>query len=417
MTPKNFLDQYLIAHSGTQVPARFLRWAALFLVEMTVGRKVYYSMQHFDFSPEWHNCFVGNQGSGKSTAKDQAEDMYIEAFPDRPLGPAISSREMIIKYLASDQPLRYYINEKGDEVAWRPVAYFPDEFTNFISFNPKGMIEFLTNIFGKRKFVSETLARGKESIDNPLLLILACTTPDNFAKYMKADIISGGFSRRMIPVFEMDVIQGEQRITDPEKSPEAYEAEKWCIEHLRKIDKIAGPFTYDSQETKDWFDQWNKTIHVVEDNVLSGYHFNKDILARKLAMCIACMEEEPKLLLTRPHLELAIHFLLDNEKSFQRLIAPIGRNELAGPQQKLLFMLEALGGAMPEKAFHRQALRDMTEAEYQMMKRSLRMTDQLFEHEGAIMLYSHMVQVMARLELEKRKQAEETKNAPVAPTP
>jgi hypothetical protein len=358
---------------------------------MTIGRKAYVNHAHYILYPGVYICLVGIPASRKSTAMNAARSMFDSTFPDYPCGVSVTSREDIIKFMSSDACLKTYTDENGETVEWRPLANFINELTNFLSFNPKGMIEFLTDAYDTKHFTSSTIKRGKEYILHPYVSILACTTPDNIITYLKADIMGGGFSRRIIFVYEVDL---PKKITFPYKSKEAYEAEQWCKDHLMKISTIAGPFKW-TEDSRTIIDKWYTAIPTSTDPVLSGYYESKDVLVQKLAMCIAMAQPEPKLEFNNFNIETAISFLEANEDNLPRLTVAVGRNELAVPQAKLLQALADKGGMMAEKSFHRMAAQDMAEPEYASTLSYFKSTDQIhvqhvtFEGIDEIMILTH----------------------------
>lgn len=372
----DFISQYLIANSGTAVPQRYTMWSALSLLGMTIGRKAYVNHAHYILYPGIYICLVGIPASRKSTAMNAARSMFDTTFPDYPTGVSVTSREDIIKFMSSEACLKTYTDENGEVVEWRPLANFINELTNFLSFNPKGMIEFLTDAYDTKHFTSSTIKRGKEFILHPYVSILACTTPDNIITYLKADIMGGGFSRRIIFVYEINL---PKKITFPFKSPEAYVAEQWCKDHLLKISTIAGPFKW-TEDSRTILDKWYTSIPTSTDPVLSGYYESKDVIVQKLAMCLAMAQPDPRLEFNNTNIETAIAFLESNEDNLPRLTVAVGRNELAVPQSKLLQAVIDRGGMMPEKMFHRLASQDMQEMEYNSTKMLFRSTDQIHEH-------------------------------------
>ncbi len=398
MTP-DFVSQYLIANSGTEVPKRYTRWAAIALLSATIGRRAYVNHGHFKIFPWMYYCFVGVSGSGKTTAKDQAKNMFLTCFPDFPLGGNIASREDLVRSMASDSCAQFYKDESGETVEWRPYACFVNELSNFVSFAPGAMVEFLTDIFDSEVFTSRTIKRGNETVPKPYLFLLSCTTPDYIIHTFKASILSGGFSRRILFIYDLKEV--EQIITHPEKTPEAYAAEQWCIAHLKSVaEKQTVAFTW-TPEAKEFLHKWNVERVRPRDSVLAGYYKSKDLIVQKIAMCLAYAIPGHQPVLTVPLLETAIAYIESNEDNLPRLTVAAGGNKLAVPASKLLVYLEQNNGVMPEKMWHRLATADLQEMEYYNMKKSLRETDQIveFPQDGKQMVaFKHIYEELKALE-------------------
>ncbi len=350
---------------------------------MTMGRKVYVDHQYYRISPMMYICLVGRQGIRKGTAKDLASDMFTEVFPTYPLGPSVISREKIVEQMSLPESARSYSDENGELVEFRPMGFFVNELKNFMSINPQGMIEFLTDIYDRKQFNAGTLKHGLQNILHPCINILACETPDWIIDKLKLKIISGGFSRRMLYVYETEQ---SERITFPYISPEAAAARQWCCAHLEKISTISGAFRWDCQETRDYFDCWFKSLPVPDDTVMAGFYEAKDVLAQKVAMMLAVAQMEPKLVFTQELLSTAIAFLESIEENLPKLSIAVGRNELALPQQQLLELLRKNGGMLSERQLKTVTQLDMSPMEYTTIMRHLEDTKQVlrrsYKHEG-----------------------------------
>lgn len=358
------------------VPRLFTLWSGLFVLATTMGRRIYVDHQHFQIRPNLYITLVGEQGTRKGSAKDAAQAMFCETFPSFPIGASVMSREQIVARMSHVDNIQSFTDETGTQIEWHPLTFFVNELKNFMSINPSTMVEFLTDIYDRKFFAADTIKHGLQPIVNPCINILACETPEWIIEKMKYKITTGGFSRRMLYAYETERVP---RRTFAHKSKEAYEAEGWCKQHLLKIEKIAGPFTW-TQEARVEFDKWFVNLPYPDDRIIAGFYEAKDVLATKIAMLCAMAQEEPKLELSWPLMQQGIAILETIEVNLNRLTVAAGRNELSVPQSQILQKLKDKGGWMPEKEFHRIASADMSEREINEMKSLLKSTDQLYEH-------------------------------------
>ncbi len=370
----DFISQYLKYNSGNMSPQRYHMWSALSILAMTMSRKVYVDHEYYQIHPTMYICLVGRQGIRKSTAKDLAKQMFLEVFPDYPLGANVQSREDIVKQLAKDESSRSFTDEHGNQIEIKPVAFFINELKNFLSINPSGMIEFLTDIYDTKFFAASTIKHGLQPIINPCINILACETPKWIVEKMKLNIIAGGFSRRMIYVYETEA---PERVTFPVKTKEAKEAEEWCKAHLQKISTLAGPFKWEP-DARTFFDKWFRSLPRMEDEILEGFYEAKDGLALKVSMMVAIAQPEPRLLLTKDILQIGISILESIEDNLPKLTIAAGRNELAVPQQRILEVLKQKG-RMTMSDWRELANKEMNEMEFLSSKRFFTETRQIVE--------------------------------------
>lgn len=383
-------------------PERYHRWCALAILGMAVGKRIYVEQGYFQVTPQLYITLVGRQGLRKSTAMTLAKSMFLECYPGFPIGASVMSREKIVEKMASEDCLRTYQNENGDLIEWRPLGFFVNELKNFMSINPGGMVEFLTDVYDSKFFSSETIKHGLKPIIHPFISILACETPNWIIEKLKLNIIAGGFSRRMLYVY---VTERPDRITFPVLTEEAKAAEVWCKEHLKKVSSLSGKFEWEP-EAKVFFDHWFRGLPEQTDEILAGYYEAKDVLAQKIAMLLVAAkawdgDKPPKLIFTKEIMQTAIATLEENEDNLPKLTIAAGRNELAVPQQAMLDLLAQCGGKVDEEAWLRRMGKDFNMTEYNNMMIFFLRTKQAFVHEIGGAMY--IVDLATKMKLEKGK--------------
>lgn len=372
-TKFNFLRTYVEYNSGNECPRNYHLWTALVVLAAAIHKRVYVPQGYFKIYPNLFVTLVGKQGSRKSTAKDIGADIFMTAFPDYPIGAAVQSREDIIRSMTDKDKKILFVDETGSNVEVTPIVFFVNELKNFLSVDPQKMIEFLTDIYDRKMFDSSTIKRGAEKIINPCLNILACEVPSWITEKLKSGIVSGGFARRMIYVYETE--RGE-RIPFPLKPSGSSDMEKQLISHLRKISQISGPFKWTEPAINFWT-PWYMQLKAPDEETMAGYYESKHVQVLKVAMCLALAEEELELTITKESLEHAISMLDVLEKNMPKLSEAAGRNELAIPMQTTLEHLHKNGGWLQEKVLKRLLLKDLNAIEMSQVFRVLQETEQI----------------------------------------
>lgn len=371
----DFIRKYCEANAGTSVPIRYHRWAAISLLCMTMGRRVFVNHGHFQIRPMMYICLVGDPASKKTSAKDKAKEMFLSVHPQFPIGASVISREKIVEMMSKDDGIRTYTDELGALQQFKPLYFFINEFKNFLSVNPAGMIDFLTDIYDTKFFDAATLKHGLQPIINPCINILACDTPNNIIDKLKLSLIGGGFSRRLLFVYETDL---PPRVAFPTLSKESLDAWAWCETHLRNLSSICGPVIW-TPEARAFHATWYESLKPSTDPVLQGYYDSKDILVQKVAMALCAARSTPDLVFTPDILEASVALLDANEDNLPKLTVAAGRNELAVFYYQLVQSVINAGGLMPEARFHKLAAMNMTESEYLCSKSFLKSTNQIYE--------------------------------------
>jgi hypothetical protein len=212
-----------------------------------------------------------------------------------------------------------------------------------------------------------------------------CETPDWFIRNIKGDIITGGIGRRFVLIYETD---DPDPVPRPIITAEARAAEVRVKQRLIDIRKVTGKFEW-SPDALPMYDAWyidNHHRRIKENNqMMRGYLKSKHIQMFKVMMILDSVSDKPMFLFTKDLLDHSA-FLLDSpEKNMPKLSIAAGRNEMMGPQQKLLDILQVgwngEPGWMPKKLLFKAIETEMTPNETSSTLYHLKETEQVFEKE------------------------------------
>ncbi len=166
------------------------------------------------------------------------------------------------------------------------------EFGTFLNPNDREMVDVLTSLWDGQigAWKKATKTQGADTIQNPWINVIACTTPSWIAGNMPEYIISGGFMSRCIVIF-----------ADTKRKLEAYPKDKMpdnflelrdkLIHDLELISMLFGEYRL-SKEAKDWGVHWYEEhykrilSHAVSDQI-QGYMARKQTHVHKLAMVLS----------------------------------------------------------------------------------------------------------------------------------
>ncbi len=369
----NFIQEYLTFNSGNECPRNFHLWTGLFLLSAATQKRIHIDLGYFKVYTNLYACLVGKQGSRKTTAKDIGSSLFTDAFPDFPLGSDVQSREDIIRFMASDECLYSYVNEENVMVEYRPYVVFVNELKNFLSVDIYKTIAFVTDIYDSTIFRSGTIKRGLEELKNPCVNILACETPEWITEKLKGQVISGGFTRRMIFVYETE--EGP-RIPFPTRPDDHKIMWKRLKNHLDKVSKIVGKFEW-TVEAREFYARWYIDLKFPEDDMMAGYYRSKHIQAFKVAMLLGIAEEEPSLIMTKDRFELAVSMLEVLEPNMAKLAESSGQNKLAIPMRRAIDLVMASNGMISDKLLQSKLSKDLQPMEIFSVLKFLTETEQL----------------------------------------
>ena len=379
MSSPEFLDDYHTYCSCYEIPRNYIFWSAITLLGACIHKRAAFNVGDIAIHGNLYTMLVGPQGNGKTTSCDFAKKFFIEAYPDLPIGAYTQSAEDIVKIMASDDFPRTFTKPDGSVFQIAPYAFFMNEFKNFVAYSPSRMLAFLTDIYDRDKFDSSTIKRSSEVIINPCLTILACENPDWLIRNLRADVVSGGFSRRVIYVYEIDRAEPKPIISI---TPEAELAKQRVLQRLRDIKTQIAQFQW-TESGKKFFIPWyvNKQKSIPDNLLMGGYVGTKHIQLFKVAMLLDFVSNKPMHTFTDELLMRGLVYLDAIEENMPKLSLSAGRNELAISQQKILEKMKDNHGVLSEKEVKKLIETDLTWQETAGVIRHLEETEQIVRRE------------------------------------
>lgn len=366
----NFIQDFLSYNVGTECHTNFLRWSAIAGIGIAAGFRYSVQQGRIKLTPHHYTLLLGQQGVKKTYAIDQIRDLITEVFPDHPLGSNLSSRDKIINYMSAECE-RAYTNEDGvSGTIYFPMTFFINEFKHFVSYNPSQMISFFVDIFDRPFFDCSTISRNTEPIVWPCLNILAAENDDWMLHQLKNGIITGGFSRRFIIVYEPE--DSEKIIARPFLPDDADKIWSRMKDHLQAIHQGHHRYQWTTDAIKfydAWYLEHKKKIH--SDKAIRGFMRTKDQMLLKAAICIDLAESSPSYKITTDLIQETLSWFETFEPNLPKLYIAAGRNELAMPQQEVLETLKVHGGCIEERQFLRLVDKNLSPMEKMSVLKNL----------------------------------------------
>lgn len=333
----SFLQNFMLWNSGTEVPRNYFFWSGVSAIASCVNGQIYIRQGKFVHYPNMYICLLGPAGNGKTSAIDRAEEIVRAIDETLSVSGQSETAEGLVRHMR-DKCIRT-MTVNGETIPFTPISLFLSELSNFFGKDPAGMIDFITGIWdrGGRQFHRRTKGQGEDMIPRPNVNLLSGTTPAWLTQYLKADIVGGGFTRRV--VFDNEPRRDpNNRVSWPEDTPEQLTAKNNCIAYGRVLRNLYGEVKY-TPEAKLEYTRWYDTRPPAKGEEDEGYHASKPTLMLKTAMLLA-VSREPKLEVTRDDILHALALLDESERHRQKVFTAIGRNELNAIAQKVLGYLE-----------------------------------------------------------------------------
>jgi len=329
-----FLDDYLLYNAGNEVPANYHRFAILALAGALLECRVWFSWEYSTYTPNLYVGLIGPQGLRKSTAASIARDTLREADPEHPFAFSAMSKESFIKKMARPESKRSF--RLGDEtIVYEPLTWIVMELKHSLNINPSAMVDWLTHVYDGADTSSETIKREEEKVGRPTLTLLACETTDWIVDKLRMNLISGGFSRRLLYIVEDDY---PQRVAQPKVPKGGYEARARVVKRMARMKELSGQAKFTARAS-EWYVAWYEGVQPPNTKFARAWYSSKHVQLIKLAIILAAAEDGTLMIDTR-HLETALALLDSMEPRMFTLVAMSGRNPLVAPAYALLAELE-----------------------------------------------------------------------------
>lgn len=322
-------------------------------------------MGHFQWSPNFYIILVAPPGIiAKSTSAGVGMEL-LRDIPGIKFGPEVVSWQALMQSMG--ESAEQFVNPAtGEYVTMTAVTIESSEFGNLLDPQNREMVDMFVSLWDGKKGAMQKLTKtqGSDSVINPFINIIACTTPawiaGNFPEYM----IGGGFTSRCIFVYaekKFKYVAYPGLVMPPEIRTSV---KRQLTEDLQHIASLAGEYIL-SPEAIQWGEHWYQKIYEeapahLENERFKGYIARKQTHLHKLAMILSAAESDT-LVLQQSHLELADEYLREIEKDMPSVFAHIGKTEESRRAEEILSIIKSVSGA-PFEIIFRLCFRLMPDA-------------------------------------------------------
>lgn len=344
----SYISKYLSATDGDEAPLSFHLWSCMASLSVAAGRRFWFKLGRLQYYPNLYVLLVAEPGVKKSTAMDVAKNLVRESGVT-PLAASQTTREAIGKMMSHEKfkGKKYY--QIGNEtVEYNQLAVFATEFTQFISVNPEGMLEFFTAVYGEKVHTTDYKNAGSDYVDGPYITLLGCLTPHMLKGYLKMNVLTGGFARRTVFVYGT-----RGRIVPIPEAPPP-EILTYLRDWIKKLQFQSGEFSF-GPGGQEWYVNWythlQTNLKEISKPSTESYYNTKQELLFKVSMLIALAESDGEgRELTPAHFELAEkRFFKPVELHLERVFEGSGINPNSGVATQVCRMLEAYNQPMNKK--------------------------------------------------------------------
>lgn len=377
MSERNYndwLEAYLEYSSYSEAPRRMRFWCGVSAVAGALRRRVWLDMGYFKWSPNFFIILVAPPGIVSKTTTVNTSISLLRKVPGVKFGPDVCTWQSLVTSLAASQE-QFQINGH-DALTAAEITIESGELGNLLNPQDREMVDLLVTLWdGRAIFNKTTKMSGSESIENPWINIIACTTPSwiagNFPEYM----IGGGFTSRCLFVMEETK---EKYVAYPglQVPVGLQETQRMLVQDLERISLLTGAFRL-LPSAVDWGNAWYRHHYenrppALDDDRFGGYIARKQTHLHKLAMVLSSSARSD-LTLSAEDLQAANVMLDDLELDMPKVFARIGKSEAGLHTDRLMAYIRAQGAVTYQGAYqylhtHFPAGKDMEDILAGLMK-------------------------------------------------
>lgn len=340
----DWLTAFMEYASYGEAPRHMYFWSGVAAIAGALRRKVWIDQAYFKWHCNMYIVLVAPPGIvSKSTTAGVAMNL-LRKVPGVKFGPDVVTWPALVSAFAEATEGFEY------QEALHPMSALTlesSEFGNLLNPQDKDMVDLLVALWDGKPgtFEKKTKHSGNDSIENPWINLIACTTPSwiagNFPEYM----IGGGFTSRCIFVY---ADQKAKYVAYPGlRVPGNLDAmaEK-LVEDLCHISTLTGEYKL-SSDAVAWGEAWYHRHYTVrsatlDDDRFGGYIARKQTHIHKLAMVLAASSSD-KMEITAEHLTIADQMVTDLEPDMSFVFSKIGKSETALYAERLVWFVHSKG--------------------------------------------------------------------------
>lgn len=346
---RDWLQAFTEYAKHSEAPKHMHFWTGVSALAGTLRAKVWIDQKYFRWVPNFYIIIVAPPGIVSKTTTADMGMRLLRQVPGINFGPdAVTWQSLAQTFAGTCETFEH----EGVHIPMSALTLSSGEFGNLLDPNDRAMVDFLVTLWDGKlgEFKKATKGSGNDSIVNPWINLIACTTPSwiagNFPEYM----IGGGFTSRCIFVYAEEkaklVAYPYRHVPDDFK-----EQEQRLVEDLIHInDTLRGNYILEDAAER-WGTLWYESHYAskppeLDDDRFGGYLARKQTHIHKLAMVIAASQRDD-MVIAIEDLKVASEMVTDLEPDMAMVFGKIGKSEQTQFAERLVWFVRARGPCLP----------------------------------------------------------------------
>lgn len=281
----DWLDAFLEYSSYSEAPKRMRFWVGVSTLAGALRRRVWLDMAYFKWVPNFFIIMVAPPGIVSKSTTVNVGMSLLRKVPGINFGPDVCTWQSLVKAL-EDHKEQISLNGH-DAIVTSELTIESSELGNLLNPQDREMVDLLVTLWdGRAVFSKITKMSGSETIENPWINIIACTTPSWIAGNVPEYMIGGGFTSRCIFIYE-EVKEKYVAYPGLQIPQDLGQTQQKLIQDLERISLLSGSFRL-LPSAIVWGNAWyrhhyeNRPVGL-DDDRFGGYIARKQTHLHKLA--------------------------------------------------------------------------------------------------------------------------------------
>ena len=317
---EDFLEAYLQYTSRQESPEMFHRWVCISIIAGALDRNVYMDRGYYQLFPNLYIVLCAQSARLRKTVSSTigAKLLYTA------LGNGINyiSQKITPEALIQELHKRFKKYEQSTGYIYSP------EFAVFIGNSKRGddtLISLMTDLYDpKDRFAYTTITRGEIVCEYTCVNMLSATTPEWLKTSLPEYAIGGGFTSRIIFVFQSST---DRVVPFPHLSNKEKALKDELMHDLRMIHRMRGEYEL-TPEASNYYEDWYIKLYNPDAGAdsIKGYLGRKHEMVLKIAIVLAA-SRRANLIITEDEIEEALKILTENERELPGVMEMVQSSE------------------------------------------------------------------------------------------
>lgn len=350
----DWLQSFIEYASFGEAPPRMYFWVGVSAIAGALRRKVWIDQVYFKWYCNSYVIIVAPPGIvSKSTTAGIGMNL-LRKVPGMHFGPDIVTWPALVTAFA--ESTETFITADGTHHPMSAITLESSEFGNLLNPQDREMVDLLVSLWDGKQgtFEKKTKHSGNDSISNPWINLIACTTPSwiagNFPEYM----VGGGFTSRCVFVY---ADKKHRHVAYPglEVPSDIIKRASDLIHDLELIStNLAGEYKLTDEAIafgRKWYEHhYSHRPPGLDDDQFGGYIARKQTHIHKLAMILSAATSD-KLEISAESLKTANEMVTDLETDMPKVFSRIGRSEISVHTERLVSFVRRRGKVAYSEAY------------------------------------------------------------------